>query len=51
MGEGFAAFQEQLRSLRDNVTRLLTTLKPDVIPRGTHRGRRVIRTTAWSAPS
>ena len=31
MGEGFAAFQEQLRSLRDNVTRLFTTLKPDVI--------------------
>jgi LmbE family N-acetylglucosaminyl deacetylase len=31
IGEGFAAFQEQLRSLRDNVTRLFTTLKPDVI--------------------
>jgi LmbE family N-acetylglucosaminyl deacetylase len=31
MGEGFGAFQEQLRSLRDNVTRLFTTLKPDVI--------------------
>jgi LmbE family N-acetylglucosaminyl deacetylase len=31
MGEGFAAFQEQLRSLRDNVTRLFTTLQPDVI--------------------
>jgi LmbE family N-acetylglucosaminyl deacetylase len=31
MGEGFGAFQEQLRSLRDQVTKLLTTLKPDVI--------------------
>jgi LmbE family N-acetylglucosaminyl deacetylase len=31
MGEGFGAFQEQLRSLRDNVTRLFTTLQPDVI--------------------
>ena len=31
MGEGFGAFQEQLRSLRDNVTRLFTTLKPDVV--------------------
>jgi LmbE family N-acetylglucosaminyl deacetylase len=31
IGEGFAAFQEQLRSLRDNVTRLFTTLQPDVI--------------------
>jgi LmbE family N-acetylglucosaminyl deacetylase len=30
-GEGFQAFQEQLRTLRDNVTRLFTTLKPDVI--------------------
>ena len=51
MGEGFGAFQEQLRSLRDNVTRLFTTLKPDVILTGTHRGGPVIRTTAWSAPS
>jgi LmbE family N-acetylglucosaminyl deacetylase len=31
MGEGFGAFQEQLRSLRDHVTRLFTTLKPDVV--------------------
>jgi LmbE family N-acetylglucosaminyl deacetylase len=30
-GEGFGAFQEQLRSLRDHVTRLFTTLKPDAI--------------------
>lgn len=31
MGEGFAAMQEQLRSLRDQVTKLFTTLKPDVV--------------------
>jgi LmbE family N-acetylglucosaminyl deacetylase len=31
MGEGFGAFLEQLRSLRDHVTKLFATLKPDVI--------------------
>jgi LmbE family N-acetylglucosaminyl deacetylase len=31
MGEGQAALQEQLRVLRDNVTKLFTTLKPDVV--------------------
>jgi len=31
MGEGLAAVQEQLRSLRDQVTKLITTLQPDVI--------------------
>lgn len=31
MGEGNAALNEQLRILRDNVTKLFTTLKPDVV--------------------
>ena len=31
IGEGFDAFLEQLRSVRDHVTRLFTTLKPDVV--------------------
>lgn len=30
-GEGFGPFQEQLRVLREEVTKLFTTLKPDVV--------------------
>lgn len=65
MGEGMAALNDQLRVLRESVTKLFTTLKPDVVltwgPSGWtgHHDHRLVgavvtevfQSQAWSQPS
>jgi LmbE family N-acetylglucosaminyl deacetylase len=65
MGEGYGPLHDQLRALRDQVTRLFTTLKPDVVltwgPSGWtgHHDHRLVgavvtevfQSQAWEKPS